>query len=105
MDISKKLDFDSKQTIKIDAEHEFEVDCSASNVMLMQEKFKNNDETLENLYEIIELAMGKEATDLIKAKNLTFKKLQIVIIAIMAAANEMEYDEMEKRFQEFKKSK
>ena len=40
-----------------------------------------------------------EAVKIIKSKNLSMKKLNIIVIAIMGQVNELSYEEMEKRFQ------
>lgn len=99
IDISQKLDTVEESKIKVDAEHEFDVDCSAETMLLAEQKFRNG-KTMEDYFEIIKLFLGEEATQIIRAKKLTVKKLNIVVIAIMAQANELSYEEMEKRFQE-----
>ena len=51
------------------------------------------------MYEMIEMLMGKEALEEIKNMKLTIKGLKAVITALSAIVSEVEYEEMEKRFQ------
>ena len=77
VDISTKLGKE-KQTIKIAEGKVYEVDTSADNYLLVQEKLKNKEFSIEVMYEMIEMLLGKEA-------------LQTI--------NEVDFEEMEKRFQ------
>ncbi len=99
LDISQKLNALEEPKIKIDEEHEFNVDCGAETMLVAEQKFRKG-KTVKDYYEIIELFIGKEAVELIRSMNLSVKKLSIVIIAIMAQVNELSYEEMEKRFRE-----
>ncbi len=99
IDISSKLNVDEESLIKIDEKHEFKVDCGAETMLVAQEKFKNG-QSIEDYFEIIKLFLGEKALKVIRNKNLTLSKLSTIIIAIMAQANEISYEEMEKRFQE-----
>nr|DAZ70005.1 MAG TPA: hypothetical protein [Caudoviricetes sp.] len=102
IDISQKLNTDEESKIKIDAEHEFNVDCGAETMLVAEQKFRGA-KSLNDYFEIIKLFLGKEATKIIKEKNLTIKKLNIIVIAIMAQANELSYEEMEERFRNISK--
>lgn len=97
IDISAKLGKE-KQTIKIAEGKVYEVDTSADNYLLVQEKIKNKDFSIETMYEMIEMLMGKKALEEIKEMKLTIPGLQSVIIALSATVNEISYEEMEKRF-------
>lgn len=99
IDISSKLGKE-KQTIKIAEGKVFEVDNSADTYLIIQEKFKNQDFSIESMYQMIETLMGKEALKEIKEMKLTINGLTSIVIAISAIVNEVEYEEMEKRFQE-----
>lgn len=99
IDISQKLSDKDEAKIKIDEEHEFDVDCGAETMLIAEQKFREG-KTVEDCYKIIELFVGKEAVKIIKSKNLSMKKLNIIVIAIMAQVNELSYEEMEKRFRE-----
>ncbi len=100
IDISQKLEIEEDSKIKIDSEHEYNVDCGAETMLIAQQKFEKS-ATVEDFYEIIKLFIGKDALKLIKSKNLSVKKLSIVVIAVMAQVNEVSYEEMEKRFRKF----
>lgn len=99
IDITQKLETADEAKIKVDSEHEFNVDCGAETMLLAEQKFRKA-KGVRDYFEIIKLFLGEEATQIIKAKNLSIKKLNIVVIAIMAQANELSYEEMEKRFRE-----
>lgn len=99
IDISQKLEVADEAKIKVDSEHEFNVDCGAETMLLAEQKFREA-KGVNDYFEIIRLFLGEEATRIIRAKNLSVKKLNIVVIAIMAQANELSYEEMEKRFRE-----
>ena len=77
-----------------------EIDLS---LILNSDKFnsqlKNQDFSISSMYEMIEVLMGKEALKEIKDMKLTIDGLRSVIIAISAIVSEVEFEEMEKRFQ------
>ena len=98
IDISSKLVIE-KATIKLAEGKVYEVDTSADNYLLVQEKIKNQEFSIETMYEMIEMLMGKEALEEIKNMKLTIKGLKAVITALSAIVSEVEYEEMEKRFQ------
>lgn len=98
IDISSKLGKE-KQTIKIAEGKVFEVDTSADNYLVVQEKIANENFSIRSMYEMIELLMGKEALEEIKNMKLTVNGLKSVIIALSAIVSEVSYEEMEKRFQ------
>ena len=102
IDISSKLGKE-EQTIKIAEGKVYPVDTSADNYLLVQEKLRDKDMSIEVMYEMIEMLMGKEALKEIKAMKLTIPGLEKVVIAISAVVNEVPYEEMEKRFQDTKK--
>ena len=98
IDISSKLGKE-KQTIKLAEGKVFEVDTSADNYLLVQEKMKNENFSIETMYEMIENLMGKEALEAVKELKPTIPGLRSIIIALSAIVNEVSYEEMEKRFQ------
>ena len=51
------------------------------------------------MYQMIEMLIGEKALKEIKEMKLTIPGLKAVIIALSAVVNEVEYEEMEKRFQ------
>ena len=98
VDISTKLGKE-KQTIKIAEGKVYEVDTSADNYLLVQEKLKNKEFSIEVMYEMIEMLLGKEALQTIKDMKLTIPGLRTLIIALSEIVNEVDFEEMEKRFQ------
>lgn len=98
IDISSKLGKE-KQTIKLAEGKVFEVDTSADTYLIVQEKIGKEDFSISSMYEMIEILMGKEALQEIKNMKLTVNGLKEVVIAISAIVGEVEFEEMEKRFQ------
>lgn len=97
IDISAKL---KKEPIKIKLSEgkEYEVDNSAENFVIVQDKLKDKEFSIEVMYDVIEMLMGKDALKEIKDMKLSVNGLETVIIGVMAAVNEISYEEMEKRF-------
>ena len=97
IDISAKL---KKEPIKIKLAEgkEYEVDNSAETFVIVQDKLKDKEFSIEIMYEVIEMLMGKDALKEIKDMKLSVQGTECVIIGLMAAINEISYDEMEKRF-------
>ena len=97
IDISAKL---KKEPIKIklSEDKEYEVDNSAETFVIGQEKLKDKEFSIDVMYEVIEILMGKDALKEIKDMKLSVNGIESVIIGLMAAINEISYEEMEKRF-------
>lgn len=97
LDISSRLGKET-QTITIAEGLSYEVDCSAETMLKAEEKFKNIGDNLDNVYEIIGMFLGKKAISDIKKLNPRISHLKTIILATMAQANEISFEEMEKRF-------
>lgn len=97
IDISAKL---KKEPIKIRLaeDKEYEVDNSAETFVIVQDKLKDKEFNIDVMYEVIEILMGKDALKEIKDMKLSVNGIESVIIGLMAAINEISYEEMEKRF-------
>lgn len=97
IDISAKL---KKEPIKIKLteDKEYTVDNSAETFVIVQDKLKDKEFSIEIMYEVIEILMGKDALKEIKDMKLSVNGIESVIIGLMAAINEISYEEMEKRF-------
>jgi len=97
IDISAKL---KKEPIKIRLaeDKEYEVDNSAETFVIVQDKLKDKEFSIDVMYEVIEILMGKDALKEIKGMKLSVNEIESVIIGLMAAINEISYEEMEKRF-------
>lgn len=98
LDISSRLGKET-QTITISEGLSYEVDCSAETMLKAEEKFKNIGDDLDNVYGIIGMFLGKKAVSDIKKMNPRISHLKTIILATMAQANEVSFEEMEKRFQ------
>lgn len=98
IDISSKLGKE-KKIIKLAEGKEYEVDDSADTYLIIQEKFKDQEFSIESMYEMIETLMGEKALKDIKEMKLTLNGLKSIVIAISAMVSEVEFEEMEKRFQ------
>ena len=98
IDISSKLGIEKKK-IKLAEGKEYEVDTSADTYITIQERLSNQDFSIQSMYEMIEILMGEKALKEIKEMKLTVNGLKNVIIAISAIVSEVEFEEMEKRFQ------
>lgn len=101
LDISTKLGKE-KQEIKIAEGMIFEVDNSAETMLKAEEKFKGMGNPNE-MFELLELFLGQDATTKIRELKPTVKMIKTIIIGIMAQVNEEDFDEFEKRFQESNK--
>lgn len=97
IDISAKL---KKEPIKIRLaeDKEYEVDNSAETFVIVQDKLKDKEFSIDVMYEVIEILMGKDALKEIKGMKLSVNGIESVTIGLMAAINEISYEEMEKRF-------
>lgn len=98
IDISSKLGKE-KQTIKLAEGKVFEVDTSADTYVIIQEKIEKENFSISSMYEMIKTLMGEQALKEIKDMKLTVNGLKNVVIAISAIVGEVEFEEMEKRFQ------
>lgn len=97
IDISAKLKKESIK-IKLSEDKEYEVDNSAETFVIVQDKLKDKEFSIDVMYEVIEILMGKDALKEIKDMKLSVNGIESVIIGLMAAINEISYEEMEKRF-------
>ena len=84
--------------IKLSEDKEYEVDNSAETFDIVQDKLKDKEFSIDVMYEVIEILMGKDALKEIKDMKLSVNGIESVIIGLMAAINEISYEEMEKRF-------
>ena len=99
IDISSKLG-KKESTIKLAEGKVYKVDTSADTYLQFQEKFKDKEFSIEDMYEMIKTLMGEKALKEIQDMKLTINGLKSVIIAISAIISEVEYEEMEKRYQQ-----
>ena len=86
------------QTITIAEGKTYTVNCGAKTMVKAQALFQKNG-SFEDMFDAIELLLGKKGRKEIYDMDLTVSQLKKVILAIMAQVNEVSYEEMEKRFQ------
>lgn len=80
-------------------ENEFEVNNSMMTVMKFEELL--NDSTTEAFKKAITLSLGEDAVDKLNFEELSVENFKIVTVAILAAMQGIDYEEAEKRFQQF----
>lgn len=87
-----------EQTITIAEGKTYTVNCGAKTMVKAQALFQKKG-SFENMFDAIELLIGKKGRKELYDMDLTVSQLKKVILAIMAQINEVPYEEMEKRFQ------
>lgn len=75
---------------------ELEVDVSLNAIMKLEEKIGNG--SGENLIEAIEVAIRKEGVEKLNLRNTKMSNIMVVLISILAIAQDMEYEEAEAIF-------
>lgn len=75
---------------------EYPVNDSMSTVMKFEELAGSN--SSEKMFEAIEVALGKEASEALNVREISVANFKIVTIAILAAMQGLTYDEAEARF-------
>jgi flagellar basal body-associated protein FliL len=95
INITDRLTNDKPKIIIKDKE--YEVNDSMLTVLKFEELARNN--TIESLREAIKVAIGEDAYNEINVDNLSFNDFKVLIIALMAAMQNMEYEDAEARFQ------
>lgn len=101
--IDRMKEANKKPIITIDEEHNFTVNSSVPAVLKIQEiskKQKDNGEEyneVDGVYDIIAVALGKEAVEYIKSQEYTFVALTLIVEAIMAAINNSTLEEVEEQ--------
>ena len=77
-------------------EEEYEVSDTMETVLQFQELADNND--IDKMKAAIELALGKENTEKLNINAMRVENFRVLTIAIMAAMQGLEYEEVESRF-------
>lgn len=100
--IDRMKEANKKPEIQIDEEHTFKVNSSVPAVLKIQEiskKQKGNEgySEIDGVYDIIAVALGKEAVDYVKSQDYTFAALTLIVEAIMAAINNSTLEEVEEQ--------
>lgn len=100
--IDRMKEANKKPVISIDNEHDFTVNSSVPAVLKIQDiskKQKDNEKysEVDGVYDIIAVALGKEAVEYIKSQDYTFAALTLIVEAIMAAINNSTLEELEEQ--------
>lgn len=100
--IDRMKEANKKPEIQLDEEHTFKVNSSTSAVLMIQsiakkQKDNENYSEIDGVYDIIAVALGKEAVEYIKSQEYTFAALTIIVEAIMAAINNSTLEEVEEQ--------
>ena len=75
---------------------EIEVDTSLNAILKLEEKIGNG--SGENLIEAIEVAIGKEGVEKLNLRNTKISNIMVVLISVLAIAQDMEYEEADAIF-------
>lgn len=95
INITDKLSLEKPQVVIGD--DTYEVNDSMETVLKFQELSASSTDT--NMMSAIELAIGKEAIEKIGLGQMSLSNFKVVTIAIMAAMQNMDFDEAASRFQ------
>jgi hypothetical protein len=99
IDISSKLS-NEKPVIKLADGLEFEVDNDKNKVLIMQQTLSSDEgDDIEKFDKIITILLGKKAHDKIESLKYSFADYTTIVKAVMAAATDVDYEEIESRFQ------
>ncbi|MBE6051894.1 MAG: hypothetical protein E7214_14930 [Clostridium sp.] len=104
--IERMKEANKRPVIELDEGHNFTVNSSVPAVLRIQEIQEISKRQKENggeynevdgVYDIIAVALGKEAVEYIKSQEYTFAALTLIIEAIMAAINNSTLEEVEEQ--------
>lgn len=98
--ISRLENGNQKPVIKIDADHEYTINNSKAVALRIMAESKNAD--IENMDNVVKIALGKEAYDYIETLELSMPAYTTIINSIMAAIGDVSLEEIE---EETKKQK
>lgn len=97
INISDKLSSE-KPVIQV-GDKQYEVNDSLETVMKFEEVYGDGD--IEGMLECMSIALGEAAVEEMNLKGTSFKNIQVWFFAIMAAMQDVEYEEIEARFRQF----
>lgn len=100
INISDKLSME-KPVIQV-GEKTYSINDSLETVMKFEESYGDGD--TQSMLEGMKVALGAEAYEEIGFEKMSFKNIQVWFLAIMAAMQDMEYEEVEARFHNFTKA-
>lgn len=98
INISDKLSSE-KPCIQV-GEKAYQVNDSLETVMKFEEAYSDGGDT-QSMLECMKIALGDTAYEEINPEKTSFKNIQVWFFAIMAAMQDMTYEEVESRFRNF----
>ena len=97
-DISAKLT-NERPKLKLAEDKIYEIDNRKNTILKMQQKLQEADiDDLAFLDEVIEMLLGEEAAKELSEMDLSIANYQTIFITIMAAIQEIEYEQAEAMF-------
>lgn len=97
INISDKLSHD-KPCIQV-GDKTYQVNDSLETVLKFEEVYGDGD--TQSMLECMKVAIGAQAYKDLKFEKMSFKNIQVWFIAIMAAMQDVPYEELESRFHKF----
>lgn len=101
INISDKLSL-ARPSIQV-GEKTYPVNDSLETVMKFEEVYGDGD--TQSMLECMKVALGETAYDELDFVHTSFQNIQVWFMAVMAAMQGVEYEEVEARFQQFSKNK
>jgi len=104
--MSKAIDISAKLTnerpkLKLAEDKVYEIDDRKNTILKMYQKMQDaNIDSIEFLDETIKMLLGEKAAKEIDEMNLSIKDYQTIVIAIMAAIQEITFEDAEKLFRQ-----
>lgn len=99
INISDKLSLE-KPVIQV-GDKTYEVNDSLETVLKFEEQYGDGD--IHGMLECMKTALGSKAYTEMKMEKMSFKNVQVWFFAVMAAMQDMTYEEVESRFRQFNK--
>lgn len=78
----------------------YTVNDSLETVMKFEEVYSDSGDT-QGMLECMKIALGEKAYKEMKLEKTSFKNIQVWFFAVMAAMQDMTYEEVESRFRQF----
>lgn len=98
INISDKLSLD-KPVIQV-GEKTYTVNDSLETVMKFEESYSDGGDT-QSMLECMKIALGAKAYAEMKFEKMSFRNIQVWFFAVMAAMQDLTYEEVEARFRKF----
>lgn len=99
INISDKLSLE-KPVIQV-GDKSYVVNDSLETVMKFEEQYGDGD--IQGMLECMKVALGNKAYTEMKFEKMSFKNIQVWFFAVMAAMQDVDYEDIEARFRKFDK--